>query len=57
MKYPIDGPEKNPHAVALGKIGGKAGVGLSKRRGDNGYYKRLSDLATLKRKKEKTHES
>jgi hypothetical protein len=34
--------QKNPAAVALGKLGGKAGTGIKKIRGDSQYYSRLS---------------
>ena len=39
---------KNPHAVELGKMGGAAGTGKAKRRGDSSYYSRLA-----KRRKKK----
>lgn len=51
MKNPLETPQKNTHAVALGKLGGKAGTGAVKRRGDSGYYTRLAQLAAIKRKK------
>jgi len=34
--------QKNPHAVALGRKGGKAGTGESKRRGNSAYYRQMA---------------
>lgn len=41
---------KNPAAVSLGRLGGKAGKGDSKKRGDAEYYRTISQLASKKRK-------
>jgi hypothetical protein len=35
-------PPKNPHAVALGRKGGKAGTGKAKRRGNSDYYRQMA---------------
>lgn len=47
MKNPLE--PKNIHAVALGKIGGKAGVGKVKSRGNLDYYTRMSKLGVAAR--------
>ena len=42
---------KNPAAVSLGRRGGKAGTGESKKRGDSAYYQRIGNLALQARQK------
>ena len=44
----------NIHAQALGKIGGAAGTGKSKVRGDRSYYQWLAKLSANKRKSNKS---
>jgi hypothetical protein len=45
---------KNPHAVALGRKGGKAGTGKAKRRGDSDYYRQMAiDREAAKKLKQK----
>ena len=41
---------KNPAAVSLGRLGGKAGKGESKKRGDSEYYRTISQKAAKARK-------
>jgi len=41
---------KNPAAVSLGRLGGKAGKGESKKRGDAEYYRSISQKAAKARK-------
>jgi hypothetical protein len=41
---------KNQAAAALGKKGGKAGIGAAKKRGGSSYYKALAAKAAKARK-------
>lgn len=42
--------EIGQYLASIGSIGGKAGTGASKRRGDAAYYKRISKKAAETRK-------
>jgi hypothetical protein len=44
---------KNPHAVAPGRRGGKAGTGASKRRADAAVNARLGGLARWRKHRER----
>lgn len=45
------------YLAGIGRKGGKAGTGASKRRGGTAYYKRISKLAAKARKARKANKS
>lgn len=47
--------EKNKAAQELGSLGGKAGTGQSKVRGDSNYYSRIGKLKKKKKESEKSN--
>ena len=49
-------PVKNPHAVALGRKGGKAGTGKSKRRGSSDYYRQMAEAEYQAQKAEEEYQ-